>query len=81
LVSIVYNQLMTLYLEDLGLAETCACPRCGLMTNPEWLTSITKTGLVIGCANCVSLAARRDPAALAQLVREAEVSAPAKAWM
>jgi len=81
LAPIVYNQPMALYVKDLGMQETCSCPRCGIMTQPEWLTSITKTGLVIGCANCVSAAARRDPVALAQLVREAQVSVPAKAWM
>jgi hypothetical protein len=77
-----YNQFMTMYVQNLGMDEVTSCPRCGIMLNPEYLTSITKTGLVVGCASCVSPAARRDTATLAQLITDALTAVrPAKAWM
>ena len=72
---------MALYTRDLGMAEVCACPRCGILTHPEYLNYIAKTGLVIGCSNCLPPKAQMSPATLAQVVRDAEINPPARGWM
>lgn len=29
------------------------CPNCGLLTHPEYLTYVIKTGEVVGCSDCI----------------------------
>jgi hypothetical protein len=72
---------MALYFQNLGFAEVCSCPRCGILTHPEYLNYIANTGLVIGCSSCLPPKASMSPAILAQVVREAQVNPPAKGWM
>lgn len=72
---------MALYLQDLDCYETCSCPRCGIMTMTECVTSITKTGLVVGCSSCLPPVTKMSSTFLTQIVREALSSSPAKSWM
>jgi hypothetical protein len=72
---------MALYMQDLDCYETCACPRCGMLTMTECLNYVAKTGLVIGCSNCLPPKAQMSPATLAQVVHDAQIKPRARGWM
>ena len=51
-----------LFIQDLECYETAKCPRCRVLTHPECLTYVTKTGQVVGCSLCLPAQAKPAPA-------------------